>query len=67
MAEIINLRQARKRKARADAERMAAENRAKFGQTRAQKQALSAEAHRLSSAVDGARREKEEDDTPPLT
>lgn len=37
MAEIVNLRQARKRKARAERENQAAENRAKFGKTMAEK------------------------------
>lgn len=37
MAEIINLRQARKRKARTDKEQTSAENRAVFGQTKATK------------------------------
>ena len=43
MAEIINLRMARKAKARAGAEKQAGENRAKFGQTKAEKQARKAE------------------------
>lgn len=34
MAEIVNLRQARKQKARADKEAKAAENRIAFGRTR---------------------------------
>ena len=34
MAEIVNLRQARKRKARAAEEKRAAENRAAFGQAK---------------------------------
>jgi hypothetical protein len=34
MAEIVNLRQARKRKARSDKEAKAAENRAVFGRTK---------------------------------
>lgn len=36
-AEIINLRQARKAKARADKEKRAAENRASFGRTKSQR------------------------------
>ncbi|MGA0597210.1 DUF4169 family protein [Enterovirga sp. CN4-39] len=37
MAEIINLRQARKARERAEAEREAEKNRAKFGLTKAEK------------------------------
>ncbi len=37
MAEIVNLRQARKQKARADKAQQAAENRAKFGRTKGEK------------------------------
>jgi hypothetical protein len=36
MAEIINLRQARKQKARAEKEARAAENRTSFGRTKAE-------------------------------
>ena len=43
MSEIVNLRLARKRKAREDAEREAAQRRARFGQTKTQ---TSAEAER---------------------
>jgi hypothetical protein len=53
MAEIINLRRARKQKARADREARAAENRIAFGRTRAEKDLTKAErelaAHRLES------------------
>jgi len=34
VAELVNLRQVRKRKARADKERAAAENRARFGRAK---------------------------------
>ena len=37
MAEIVNLRQARKRQARADKQQAADENRAKFGRTKGEK------------------------------
>jgi hypothetical protein len=40
---VINLRQARKQLARADAERQAQENRVRFGQTKAEKQSRKAE------------------------
>ena len=41
-ADLINLRQARKARARADKETQAAENRAKFGRTKAERQTKSA-------------------------
>lgn len=44
MAEIVNLRQARKQKRRDDKERRAAGNRAKFGRTKAEKTRDAAEA-----------------------
>jgi hypothetical protein len=47
MATIINFNKARKAKQRADAERQAAENRVKFGRTKAQKQLGAAEAEAL--------------------
>ena len=44
MAEIVNLRQARKHRQRAEKEQQAAANRAKFGRTKAEKQRIDAEA-----------------------
>ena len=41
-ADLINLRKARKARARADKEAQAAENRAKFGRTKAERQTKSA-------------------------
>jgi hypothetical protein len=58
MSEIINLRQARKRVARAVREETAAANRAKHGQTKAERALKQAEADRLRSVLDGARREE---------
>jgi hypothetical protein len=55
MAEIVNLRQARKRKARAADKETAAENRARFGRTGAAKAEDSAARDRLDRTVDGAR------------
>jgi hypothetical protein len=53
MAEIVNLRQARKRKARSDREAKAAENRIAFGRTKAERELSDAkttlEARRLDS------------------
>lgn len=60
MAEIINLRLARKARKRADAEQLAAENRAKFGLTKSEKMKQRIEAERLATQIDCARREKED-------
>jgi hypothetical protein len=57
MTEIINLRQARKRAARAAQETAAAENSVKFGQTKAARKAQAQEAEVLRKALDGAKRE----------
>ena len=58
MAEIINLRQVRKTRQRDAAARTAAENRAKFGQPKAERQRTAAEAERQARQLDGARREE---------
>ena len=55
MAEIINLRLARKARKRGEAERQAAENRAKFGQDKAAKARQRQEAERAQRTLDGAR------------
>ena len=57
MSNIINLRQARKAKARADQARTAQANRAKFGRTKAEKLAQQAEEARREALVEGARLE----------
>lgn len=59
MAEIINLRLARKAKARAAAEQTAAENRTKFGRSKGEKARDRAEADKLARSVDGARLDEE--------
>jgi hypothetical protein len=56
MADIINLRLARKAKARSDAAKTAEANRAKHGQTSGQKAATQAEQARLAKTIDGAKR-----------
>jgi hypothetical protein len=60
MAELINLRMARKRKAREAAARRAAENRAKFGRTPAAKQRDAAAAGELRRKLEQLRRETPE-------
>ena len=57
MAQIINLRMARKAKARAQSQQDAAANRAKFGATKAERQARAAEQARLTRTVDNAKLE----------
>lgn len=55
MAEIINLRLARKARDRAAATRTAEANRAKFGRTKAERAADVAERERAERIVDGAK------------
>ena len=57
MAEIVNLRRARKARARDAAEVTAAANRAAHGRTRAEREAAALEAERQTRALDNARRE----------
>ncbi len=58
MGEVINLRRARKAKARVEAEHKAAANRAAFGRTKAEREAAAAEAAKRDKALDGAKREE---------
>ena len=58
MAEIVNLRRARKARDRAADEARAAENRAKFGRPKADRDRVAAEAERDASRLDGHRREE---------
>lgn len=57
MAEVINLRLARKARARADFAAQAAQNRAKHGLGKAERDRLAAEAERSARLLDGSRRE----------
>lgn len=57
MAEVINLRLARKQRDRAAREVTAAANRRLHGQTKQEKSAARAERERQESVLDGARRE----------
>ena len=57
MADVINLRLARKAKARAEAEKAAATNRAQHGRTKADKAHSKAEAERASRELDSKRLE----------
>lgn len=57
MAEPINLNRARKAREKAAARATAAENRVRFGRTRAEKDAARAEAERAARVLDGAERD----------
>ena len=57
MSDVVNLRTARKAKARAGTKRQAAANRAAFGRTKAEKATDAAAKERLARALDQARRE----------
>ncbi|MGB6118498.1 MAG: DUF4169 family protein [Mesorhizobium sp.] len=61
MAEILNLRLARKRKARAEEADKAAANRALHGMTLVEKRKLEAERKRASARLDGHWREPGQD------
>jgi uncharacterized protein DUF4169 len=60
MAEIINLRQARKQKARAEKEARADENRVAFGRTKAEKSLTQAEQDLAKSRLDQHKRDDNE-------
>jgi len=60
MAEIINLRQARKNKARAEKEARAEQNRISFGRTKAEKKLTKAEQDLAKSRLEAHRREPDE-------
>lgn len=55
MNNVVNLRQARKAKARADKASQAQVNRARFGRTKAQRQIEAAEEQRRAALLEGAK------------
>ena len=57
MADILSLSKARKAKARVDKEAAAAENRAKFGRTKAEKAADKSRKTLAEKNIDGHKRE----------
>ena len=59
MAEIINLRRARKLKAREAAADGATSNRVRFGRTKAERMSEAMENARIAAVLDGAKRESE--------
>jgi len=64
MGEVVNLRLARKRKARADKDKTAEQNRALFGRTKAERDRDAAEKDRTRALLDGHRREYGTDGEP---
>ncbi|QDC00008.1 DUF4169 family protein [Mesorhizobium sp. 8] len=63
MAEIVNLRQARKQKARADKERAAAGNRAAYGRTKDERERQRRLDEQAGRFIDGHLREPAPDET----
>jgi hypothetical protein len=59
-AEVINLRRARKAKARDERQRTAAANRAAFGQSKAAKTQRTSERERAERTLEGHRRDRGE-------
>ena len=57
MAEVVNLRLARKARARAAKEADAAANRVAFGRSKAEKSAAKTDAARAARLLDGAKRD----------
>jgi hypothetical protein len=57
MAEIINLRRARKARAKAEGEKQAAENRIRFGRTKTERERVAAEDELAARRIEGHRRE----------
>ena len=58
-ADIVNLRRARKAKARVEREREAETNRAIFGRTKAEKKSQADEREKAARALESHRREKD--------
>ena len=61
-AEIVNLRKARKSKARADKERQADRNRAKFGRPKREREKVKADETAARRWLDAHRRDKDDDE-----
>jgi hypothetical protein len=62
MADVINLRQARKQKARSEKEQKAAENRAQYGRSKHEKTVTRALKAQVEKALDQGRLEKPSSD-----
>lgn len=61
MAEIINLKRARKQKARQESEAQAEQNRISFGRSKAERRLSEAERDKASRLLDGHRLVKEDE------
>jgi hypothetical protein len=61
MGEVVNLRQSRKRRRRAEASDQAAANRARFGRRKDERQAAEAERDRAASVLDQHRLAPDDD------
>jgi hypothetical protein len=59
MAEIVNLRRFRKQARRAQAEKQAEQNRARYGQTRHERQLRRAQEKAAEAFIEGHRRDTE--------
>lgn len=57
MGEVVNFRRARKARDRVAAGKLAEANRAKFGRTKAQREADATDAARIERTLDGAKLE----------
>ena len=57
MSEIVNLKRHRKRLARAEEEQKAAENRRRFGRSKAEREGEKAEDDRAKRHIDGHKRD----------
>lgn len=62
-ADIVNLRQFRKQKARSEKEKQAEQNRLSFGRTKTEKNLTSALNEKAEKALDQGRLEKDDDRT----
>jgi hypothetical protein len=62
MAEIFNLKQTRKAKARTEKEKQADANRRKFGQTKDEKELVAKKADLAERRIEGHKRETDEDE-----
>jgi hypothetical protein len=62
LAEIVNLRRARKSKERAREDAEAAQNRSVFGRSKAEKRLVESERARAAAELDGRRLTKADDD-----
>jgi len=58
MSEVVNLRLARKRRAREEADKLAAERRAQFGRSKAETQGQEQRRALAERALDGHRRDE---------